>query len=97
MFLAIFKETAKKIVRNKKNRLMLILSVIGLYFMHFGSFHNENVTVDKDQIELETYAEYGRRSRGWMQGISRSILYRRGYIFMAKREYELNLIFENHR
>lgn len=93
MFLAIFKETAKKIVRNKKNRLMLILSVIGIVLYAFLVVsNNENIlTVDKDQIELETYAEYGQKESRLDAGdIAVNSFTGVDTYSMAKREYELN-------
>ncbi|WP_052254642.1 ABC transporter permease [Salinicoccus sp. YB14-2] len=96
MFLAIFKETAKKIVRNKKNRLILILSVIGIVlYATLAVSDNENIlTVDKDQIELETYAEYGQKESRLDAGdIAVNSFTGLDTYSMAKREYELNYSF----
>ncbi len=96
MFLAIFKETAKKIVRNKKNRLILILSVIGIVlYATLAVSDNENIlTVDKDQIELETYAEYGQKQSRLDAGdIAVNSFTGLDTYSMAKREYELNYSF----
>lgn len=96
MFLAIFNETAKKIARNKKNRLMLILSVIGIVLYAFLMVsNNENVlTVEKDQIELETYAEYGQKESRLDAGdIAVNSFTGVDTYSLAKREYELNYSF----
>lgn len=96
MFLAIFKETAKKIMRNKKNRLMLILSVIGIVlYATLMVSNNENIlTVDKDQIELETYAEYGQKESRLDAGdIAVNSFTGVDTYSMAKREYEVNFAF----
>ena len=93
MFLAIFKETAKKIVRNKKNRLMLILSVIGIVlYVSLAVTNNENVlTIDKEQIELETYAEYGQKESRLDAGdIAVNSFTGVDTYSLAKQNYELN-------
>lgn len=93
MFLAIFKETAKKIARNRKNRLMLILSVIGIVlYSCLVVSNNENIlTVEKDQIELETYAEYGQKeSRLGAGDIAVNSFTGVDTYSLAKRNYELN-------
>ena len=96
MFLAIFKETAKKIVRNKKNRLMLILSVIGIVlYVSLAVTNNENVlTIDKEQIELETYAEYGQKESRLDAGdIAVNSFTGVDTYSLAKQNYELNQSF----
>jgi len=96
MFLAIFKETAKKIVRNKKNRLILILSVIGIVlYATLAVSDNENIlTVDKDQIELETYAEYGQKESRLDAGdIAVNSFTGVDTYSLAKRNYEMNYSF----
>ncbi len=93
MFLAIFKETAKKIVRNKKNRLMLILSVIGIVlYVSLAVTNNENVlTIDKEQIELEMYAEYGQKESRLDAGdIAVNSFTGVDTYSLAKQNYELN-------
>ena len=96
MFLAIFKETAKKIVRNKKNRLMLILSVIGIVlYVSLAVTNNENVlTIDKEQIELEMYAEYGQKESRLDAGdIAVNSFTGVDTYSLAKQNYELNQSF----
>lgn len=63
MFLTVFKETAKKMMRNKKNRLLVILFLLaaGIYSLFYLPQHEHPATIDRGQLELETESEYGMK------------------------------------
>ena len=96
MFITIFKETYKKIIRNKKNRLIFILAIIGivLYSVLVVSGNENVLTIDKAQLELETYAEYGQKESRLDSGdIAVNSFTGVDTYSMAKREYEANFAF----
>ncbi|MFD2831486.1 hypothetical protein [Corticicoccus populi] len=70
MFFTVFKETAKKIVRNKKNRLIVILCLLAvfLYALFYLPSYNHPASIDTEQLILETESEYGMKESRLSQG-----------------------------
>lgn len=63
MFKIIFLETFKKIYRNKKNRLIFLLAVLGIILYSFLYLPNVNhpLTIDMDELTLKTESSYGMK------------------------------------
>lgn len=63
MFKIVFLETFKKIYRNKKNRLIFLLAFLGTILYSFIYLPNLNnpLTIDTDELTLETESAYGMK------------------------------------
>ena len=63
MFRIVFLETFKKIYRNKKNRLIFLLAFLGIILYSFLYLPNVNnpLTIDMDELALETESAYGMK------------------------------------
>lgn len=63
MFKIVFLETFKKIYRNKKNRLIFLLAFLGIILYSFIYLPNLNnpLTIDTDELTLETESAYGMK------------------------------------
>lgn len=63
MFKIVFLEIYKKIYRNKKNRLIFLLALLGIILYSFLYLPNVNnpMTIDVDELVLETEAAYGMK------------------------------------
>lgn len=63
MFRIVFLETYKKIYRNKKNRLIFLLAFLGIILYSFLYLPNVNnpLTIDVDELALETESAYGMK------------------------------------
>ena len=93
MFKIVFLETFKKIYRNKKNRLIFLLAFLGIILYSFIYLPNLNnpLTIDTDELTLETESAYGMKESRLDSGdiAVNSFTGVDTYSF-AKRNYELN-------
>ncbi|MFC3418744.1 hypothetical protein ACFOLA_04540 [Salinicoccus hispanicus] len=70
MFTAVFRETLKRTWRNRKNRLVLILSLLGIfaYLLLYLPGTEHPTTIDREGLVLELSAEYGMKESRLQQG-----------------------------
>ena len=96
MFKIVFLETFKKIYRNKKNRLIFLLAFLGIILYSFLYLPNVNnpLTIDIDELALETEAAYGmKESRLDSGNIAVNSFTGIDTYSTAKYDYENNLMF----
>ena len=96
MFKIVFFETFKKIYRNKKNRLIFLLAFLGIILYSFLYLPNVNnpLTIDIDELALETEAAYGMKESRLDSGdIAVNSFTGIDTYSMAKYDYENNLMF----
>lgn len=96
MFRIVFLETFKKIYRNKKNRLIFLLAFLGIILYSFLYLPNVNnpLTIDVDELALETESAYGMKESRLDSGdIAVNSFTGIDTYSMAKYDYENNLMF----
>lgn len=96
MFRIVFLETFKKIYRNKKNRLIFLLAFLGIILYSFLYLPNVNnpLTIDMDELALETESAYGMKESRLDSGdIAVNSFTGIDTYSMAKYDYENNLMF----
>lgn len=96
MFRIVFLETFKKIYRNKKNRLIFLLAFLGIILYSFLYLPNVNnpLTIDVDELSLETESAYGMKESRLDSGdIAVNSFTGIDTYSMAKYDYENNLMF----
>lgn len=96
MFKIVFLETFKKIYRNKKNRLIFLLAFLGIILYSFLYLPNVNnpLTIDMDELALETESAYGMKESRLDSGdIAVNSFTGVDTYSMAKYDYENNFMF----
>ncbi|MDO5359271.1 MAG: hypothetical protein Q4E92_00795 [Jeotgalicoccus sp.] len=96
MFRIVFFETFKKIYRNKKNRLIFLLAFLGIILYSFLYLPNVNnpLTIDMDELALETESAYGMKESRLDSGdIAVNSFTGIDTYSMAKYDYENNFMF----
>lgn len=96
MFRIVFLETFKKIYRNKKNRLIFLLAFLGIILYSFLYLPNVNnpLTIDMDELALETESAYGMKESRLDSGdIAVNSFTGVDTYSMAKYDYENNFMF----
>ncbi|WP_213809728.1 hypothetical protein [Jeotgalicoccus sp. WY2] len=96
MFRIVFLETFKKIYRNKKNRLIFLLAFLGIILYSFLYLPNVNnpLTIDMDELALETESAYGMKESRLDSGdIAVNSFTGIDTYSVAKYDYENNLMF----
>ena len=96
MFRIVFFETFKKIYRNKKNRLIFLLAFLGIILYSFLYLPNVNnpLTIDVDELALETESAYGMKESRLDSGdIAVNSFTGIDTYSMAKYDYENNFMF----
>ena len=96
MFKIVFLETFKKIYRNKKNRLIFLLAFLGIILYSFLYLPNVNnpLTIDMDELALETESAYGMKESRLDSGdIAVNSFTGIDTYSMAKYDYENNFMF----
>lgn len=96
MFRIVFLETFKKIYRNKKNRLIFLLAFLGIILYSFLYLPNVNnpLTIDVDELALETESAYGMKESRLDSGdIAVNSFTGIDTYSMTKYDYENNLMF----
>lgn len=96
MFRIVFFETFKKIYRNKKNRLIFLLAFLGIILYSFLYLPNVNnpLTIDMDELALETESAYGMKESRLDSGdIAVNSFTGVDTYSMAKYDYENNFMF----
>ena len=96
MFKIVFFETFKKIYRNKKNRLIFLLAFLGIILYSFLYLPNVNnpLTIDMDELALETESAYGMKESRLDSGdIAVNSFTGIDTYSMAKYDYENNFMF----
>lgn len=96
MFRIVFLETFKKIYRNKKNRLIFLLAFLGIILYSFLYLPNVNnpLTIDVDELALETESAYGMKESRLDSGdIAVNSFTGIDTYSMAKYDYENNFMF----
>ncbi|WP_411842523.1 hypothetical protein [Salinicoccus sp. HZC-1] len=91
MFSLVFTETAKKIWRNRKNRLILILSILGIftYLLLYLPSAGSITTLDTERLSLEMEAKQGEKESRLADGdISVNSFTGVDTYSMAKDEFE---------
>lgn len=95
MFKIVFLETFKKIYRNKKNRLIFLLAFLGIILYSFLYLPNVNnpLTIDMDELALETESAYGMKESRLDSGdIAVNSFTGVDTYSMAKYDYENNFM-----
>jgi|GEM_PF-2232438 hypothetical protein len=96
MFRTVFLETFKKLYRNKKNRLLFLLAFIGiiLYSFLYLPTVNNPLTIDADELALETESAYGMKESRLAEGdIAVNSFTGVDTYSLAKYDYENNFMF----
>ncbi|GAB3058730.1 hypothetical protein ACFOU0_04390 [Salinicoccus sesuvii] len=70
MFIAVFRETLKRTWRNRKNRLVLVLSLVAIfsYLLIYLPGTEHPTTIDREGLALQLSTEYGTKESRITQG-----------------------------
>ncbi|TVT27799.1 hypothetical protein FO441_08830 [Salinicoccus cyprini] len=98
MFTAVFRETLKRTWRNRKNRLVLVLTLLGIfaYLLLYLPSKEHPTTIDREALALELSAEYGMKESRLEEGnIAVNSFTGMNTYSLAKKTYESYYAFQS--